>query len=262
MPQQGSKVQLRVSWGKCTGGNWCEFNKVDLSAQTFDGGGVYIIWHGGAEPRVVYVGQGCLPFGVVEHCCRCGQQAGRGQGLSWGPVDGLPGSCAELAGMLADQRLRGRFGEVPGAGPSDAEHRCDDAEVGEVGGGVLGRMAGLEHGEHAPLEREHFGREPCGFRPGGVALAEPLPAGLSRASPDGRAGPGLAALGRVRAAVADLADQRPAIVNCQVVPRAAALKRDPVVGAGEGDQELPGQFPASAEFLLNGLPSPAKQRGQ
>jgi hypothetical protein len=60
MSQQGSKVQLRVSWGKCTGGNWCELNKVDLSAQTFDGGGVYIIWHGGAKPKVVYVGQAKL----------------------------------------------------------------------------------------------------------------------------------------------------------------------------------------------------------
>lgn len=43
--------------GKCTGGTWCPFETVDLAHDAFDAGGVYIIWYGGTDPRVVYVGQ-------------------------------------------------------------------------------------------------------------------------------------------------------------------------------------------------------------
>lgn len=57
MAQKPGKTQLSVSWGKCTGGTWCPLETVDLAHNVFDGGGVYLIWHGGPEPRVVYVGQ-------------------------------------------------------------------------------------------------------------------------------------------------------------------------------------------------------------
>jgi GIY-YIG catalytic domain len=57
MPQQTGKVQLRVTWGKCSNETWCLLNTVNLNHQTFDSGGVYIIWHAGLKPRVVYVGQ-------------------------------------------------------------------------------------------------------------------------------------------------------------------------------------------------------------
>jgi hypothetical protein len=46
-----------VSWRKRTGGTWCPFETVDLLHDAFDADGMYLIWHGGTEPRVVYVGQ-------------------------------------------------------------------------------------------------------------------------------------------------------------------------------------------------------------
>src|SRR5262245_46290965 len=102
--------------------------------------------------------------------------------MLWGSVEGLPGSPASLAGMLADQRVRGGFSQVAGAGPGDAEHRRDHAQVGEVGSGVLVpvRMAVLKHGEHPPLEGKCFGHDASGFWGG---LIESLPAGLFLASP-------------------------------------------------------------------------------
>lgn len=57
MTQKSGETQLSVSWGKCTGGTWCSFEMVDLAHGAFDAGGVYLIWHGGTEPRVLYVGQ-------------------------------------------------------------------------------------------------------------------------------------------------------------------------------------------------------------
>jgi hypothetical protein len=57
MTQQTRKVHIQVTWGKCTGDKWCRLDTVDLSSPVFGDGGVYVIWHGGAKPRVVYVGQ-------------------------------------------------------------------------------------------------------------------------------------------------------------------------------------------------------------
>ena len=57
MTQHAGDVQLRVTWGRCARGNWCPLNTVDLKNSAFGSGGVYIIWHGGTKPRVVYVGQ-------------------------------------------------------------------------------------------------------------------------------------------------------------------------------------------------------------
>jgi len=67
MTQQSAGVQLQLAWGKCRTGNWCQLNTVDLSHDAFNGGGVYIIWHGGEEARVVYVGQGVLRDRLSDH---------------------------------------------------------------------------------------------------------------------------------------------------------------------------------------------------
>jgi hypothetical protein len=60
MAQKTGKTQLSVFWGKCTGGKWCQLATVDLAHDTFDVGGVYLIWHGGTKPRVVYIGQAAV----------------------------------------------------------------------------------------------------------------------------------------------------------------------------------------------------------
>lgn len=57
MAQATEQIQLRVSWGKCTGDKWCSLNTVNLDHDAFGNGGLYIIWHGGSDPHVVYVGQ-------------------------------------------------------------------------------------------------------------------------------------------------------------------------------------------------------------
>lgn len=52
---------LTIRWLKCQGGQgqsdvWCGLHTVKLD--TVKENGVYIIWHGGDKPKVVYVGQG------------------------------------------------------------------------------------------------------------------------------------------------------------------------------------------------------------
>jgi len=54
-----------VSWVKCQGDVWCSLERVDLSGVNTTG--VYIIWHGGPKPRVVYVGQGNVADRLRTH---------------------------------------------------------------------------------------------------------------------------------------------------------------------------------------------------
>ena len=47
---------MQVEWQKCKGDTWCSLNRVILDDR-HEIGGVYIIWHGGDRPAVVYIGQ-------------------------------------------------------------------------------------------------------------------------------------------------------------------------------------------------------------
>ena len=59
---------MQLSWTKCQGGVWCKLNFVNLSHDHFNNKrGVYIIWHGGESPKVVYVGQGDIKDRLLEH---------------------------------------------------------------------------------------------------------------------------------------------------------------------------------------------------
>ena len=62
--------KLPVRWVKCKGNKknedvWCSLLRLDL--KTVDGEGVYIIWHGGKNPRVVDVGQGIIADRLRAH---------------------------------------------------------------------------------------------------------------------------------------------------------------------------------------------------
>ncbi len=58
----------QLNWMKCTSGNWCDFLNIDLSHSHFDGlEGVYIVWHGGENPKCVRVGQGIIRNRLAEH---------------------------------------------------------------------------------------------------------------------------------------------------------------------------------------------------
>ncbi|MEM8596793.1 MAG: hypothetical protein AAGF76_10025 [Pseudomonadota bacterium] len=55
----------KLTWLKCTGGVWCALERLNL--ETVTERGVYVIWHGGGSPRVVYVGQGAVANRLAEH---------------------------------------------------------------------------------------------------------------------------------------------------------------------------------------------------
>ena len=58
MAQPAAPAKYSIIWGKCSKGEWCNLNSVDLTHSAFDDGGCYVIWHAGNTPRTVYVGQG------------------------------------------------------------------------------------------------------------------------------------------------------------------------------------------------------------
>lgn len=59
---------MQLNWMKCQGDVWCKLNSVNLDHVHFnDLHGVYIIWHGGTAPAVVYVGQGNIKERIDEH---------------------------------------------------------------------------------------------------------------------------------------------------------------------------------------------------
>ena len=59
---------MRLHWMKCQGDVWCKLNRVNLDHSHFDHmEGVYVIWHGGKVPKVVYVGQGNIRERLSHH---------------------------------------------------------------------------------------------------------------------------------------------------------------------------------------------------
>jgi len=57
-----------LTWGKCGGNVWCNLLTLNLDHPYFSAvEGVYIIWHGGANPRVVYVGEGVIADRLRAH---------------------------------------------------------------------------------------------------------------------------------------------------------------------------------------------------
>jgi hypothetical protein len=59
---------MQVTWSKCTGDVWCNLLTLNLRHEQFRGvEGVYIIWHGGPKPAVVYVGQGAIAQRLETH---------------------------------------------------------------------------------------------------------------------------------------------------------------------------------------------------
>lgn len=55
----------QLQWIKSLDNKWLDFTRLDLAQVR--GGGVYIIWHGGTNPRVVRVGHGQFAQKFAEH---------------------------------------------------------------------------------------------------------------------------------------------------------------------------------------------------
>ena len=65
MPQE---AKISLNWNKCEGNVWCSLFSLNLAHPHFHGlEGVYIIWHGGPNPRTVYVGQGNVRERLTAH---------------------------------------------------------------------------------------------------------------------------------------------------------------------------------------------------
>lgn len=59
---------MQLKWNMCQGDVWCKLNAVNLEHEHFNNmHGVYVIWHGGTDPKVVYVGQGNIKERLSEH---------------------------------------------------------------------------------------------------------------------------------------------------------------------------------------------------
>jgi len=56
---------LKLQWIKSLDDKWLDFSRLDVSQ--ISGQGVYIIWHGGPNPRVVRVGKGDLRTRLEGH---------------------------------------------------------------------------------------------------------------------------------------------------------------------------------------------------
>ncbi len=109
--QQSAGVQLQLAWGKCSGGNWCQLNSVNLSHDAFNRSGVYVIWHGGNKPRVVYVGQGVVRDRLSDHRedARIQAYADRTLYVTWAAVpagkrDGVEAYLSSTYGPLVGER--------------------------------------------------------------------------------------------------------------------------------------------------------------
>ncbi len=66
---QEHELSPELEWMRCWGDVWCKLNFVNLNHEYFDKdvSGVYIIWHGGPNPAVVYVGQGNIKERIDVH---------------------------------------------------------------------------------------------------------------------------------------------------------------------------------------------------
>lgn len=59
---------MQLNWMRCHGDVWCKLNAVNLDHEHFNNRhGVYIIWHGGDEPWVVYISQGNIKKRIEVH---------------------------------------------------------------------------------------------------------------------------------------------------------------------------------------------------
>lgn len=57
-----------LSWGRCVENQWCLLPNLNLDHPHFTGmEGVYVIWHGGSQPRTLYVGQGSIADRLRQH---------------------------------------------------------------------------------------------------------------------------------------------------------------------------------------------------
>ena len=106
---------MQLKWVKCQGDVWCRLDAVNLAHAHFKNMyGVYVIWHGGANSHVVYVGQGNIRERLSRHRTDPEVQAFKGLNLyaTWAAV-----ASAERNGV--EKYLADKWGPRVGAGHPD-----------------------------------------------------------------------------------------------------------------------------------------------
>lgn len=104
---------LNLNWGKYDNGEWCGLINLNLNNPFFENlEGVYVIWHGGLQPRWVRVGQGNIRDRLGKHREDNDILAYKGHGLyvTWAPVnanirDGIERYLGESLNPLVGSRF-------------------------------------------------------------------------------------------------------------------------------------------------------------
>ena len=107
---------LQVFWAQCTSRRrrvWCLLKEVDT--ENINTSGVYLIWHGGHVPRVIYIGHGDIASRINHHrsSTRILQYASKGLLMvTWAnvPESERRGAAKFLANAL--EPLRGEPDEI------------------------------------------------------------------------------------------------------------------------------------------------------
>ncbi len=83
-------ISRTLNWMKCLGNVWCKLSAVNLDHRHFnDLTGVYIVWHAGPNPHVVYIGHGIIRDRLLKHRTdeRIQQYADLDLFVTWARVD-------------------------------------------------------------------------------------------------------------------------------------------------------------------------------
>lgn len=108
---------LNLNWIKYDNGNWFSLLDLDLTHSHFQNmEGVYVIAHGGPNPRSVRVGQGIIKDRLAEHRENSEILQYRNLGLyvSWAPVIvNLRDGVERFLGNQTAPLVGSRFPEVP-----------------------------------------------------------------------------------------------------------------------------------------------------
>lgn len=63
-----SEYKYNLAWRKCPQNTWHSLLELSFGADSWAGlQGIYMIWHGGEKPAVVYVGQGNIKDELAKH---------------------------------------------------------------------------------------------------------------------------------------------------------------------------------------------------
>ncbi len=104
---------MQVTWNRCESHIWCKLNEVDLNNSHFDNmAGVYVIWHGGNNPKTVRVGQGLIKDRIAAHRVGHEVQAYKQHGLfvtwttvPWNSRNGVEAFLAQNFDPIVGERF-------------------------------------------------------------------------------------------------------------------------------------------------------------